>query len=94
MTLGKQIVIARKKAGMKAYELASMISRSTAVMSDIENDKLKGNVSPDLLISIAAALNAPEMLLQHCRECPVDNMSCYNIVQSQTIFSMIRLRLF
>ena len=71
MTLGKQIIIARKKAGMRAYELASRIDRSTAVMSDIENDKLKGSVSPDLLISIADALNAPEILLQHCRECPV-----------------------
>ena len=71
MTLGEQIIIARKKKGMKAYELASMIDRSTAVMSDIENDKLKGSVSPELLTSIADVLNAPEILLQHCRECPV-----------------------
>jgi len=71
MTLGEQIIIARKKKGMKAYELASMIDRSTAMMSDIENDKLKGSLSPDLLISIADALNAPEILLQNCRECPV-----------------------
>ena len=71
MTLGEQIIIARKKKGMKAYELASMIGRSTAVMSDIENDKLKGSVSPELLTCIADVLNAPEILLQHCRECPV-----------------------
>lgn len=71
MTLGEKIVIARKKKGMKAYELASMIGRSTAVMSDIENDKLKGNMSSELLISIADALNAPGILLQHCLDCPV-----------------------
>ena len=71
MTLGEQIIIARKKRGMKAYELASMIGRSTAVMSDIENDRLKGSVSPELLTCIADVLNTPEILLQHCRECPV-----------------------
>jgi len=71
MTLGEKIVIARKKTGMRAYELAGMIGRSTAVMSDIENDKLKGNVSSELLTSISNALNSPEILLQHCRECPV-----------------------
>lgn len=71
MTLGKKISDIRKAKGVKAAELAAAIGRSAAVMSDIENDRLKGAPSPDILIRIADALNAPEVLIHHCEACPI-----------------------
>jgi transcriptional regulator with XRE-family HTH domain len=71
MTLGSKISEIRKKKGVKAADLAEKIGRSGAVMSDIENDRLKGGPSPEILIRIANALDAPEILLYHCQACPI-----------------------
>lgn len=71
MSIGRLIHDTRKKAGIKASELAARIGRSPAVMSDIENDRLKGGISPDILIRISDVLNAPEVLLYHCEACPI-----------------------
>lgn len=63
MTIGQKISASRKARGVKASDLAIKIGRSSAVMSDIENDKLKGGPSPDLLVAIADALEDNSILV-------------------------------
>jgi len=70
-TLGQVIVEIRKKRGVKAAELCATVGMSPASMSAVENDALKGGPDPVVLIRIADALDAPDILLHHCESCPV-----------------------
>lgn len=71
MKLGQKITESRKKIGMKASELAQAIGRSAAIMSDIENDKLKGGCDPEIVVRIATVLNDQSILLHALQENPI-----------------------
>lgn len=71
MELGKKISLSRKERGVKAFELASAIGRSTAVMSDIENDRLKGGPSPDIVVKISEELKDSSILTCYLENNPV-----------------------
>jgi transcriptional regulator with XRE-family HTH domain len=42
-----------------------------SALSTIENGQLKGGPSPERLIRISDALDAPEILIHHCQSCPI-----------------------
>jgi transcriptional regulator with XRE-family HTH domain len=71
MTIGQKITESRKGKGIKAADLAAKIGRSPAVMSDIENDRLKGGVDPAIVVKIANALDDNSILLHYLEENPV-----------------------
>jgi len=71
MTIGQKIVAARKRKSMAQAELASRVGLAGASLSIYENDGLKGSPDPRTLIRISEALDAPEILIQHCEFCPV-----------------------
>ncbi len=71
MTLGQKITEVRKEKGIKAAELAAKIGRSAAVMSDIENDRLKGGPSPDLVVRISEELNDTSILTHALQANPI-----------------------
>ncbi len=71
MTLGRKIAEARKQQGVRGYDLAAKIGRSTAILSDIENDRLKGGPSPEIVVKIAESLNDHSILLHYLEENPV-----------------------
>lgn len=71
MTLGKKIRESRKAAGMRGMELARAICRSVAVVSDIENDKLKGGPDPEILVKISETLNDRSILTAYLEQNPV-----------------------
>lgn len=71
MTLGKMIQQARNKARITGVELGLAVGLSGPAIGKIENDDLKRGPDPRTLIRIADALNAPEILLHHCEQCPI-----------------------
>lgn len=70
-TFGQTLVAARKRKGMKAATLASILGISPTAMSVIENDGLKSGPDPQTLIRISTALDSPDILVHHCQECPI-----------------------
>ncbi|WP_316348508.1 helix-turn-helix transcriptional regulator [Desulfuromonas acetoxidans] len=71
MSLGKKISKRRKDIGMTASSLAKAIGRSTAVMSDIENDRLKGGPAPDVVVAISEALLDESIMISYLEGNPV-----------------------
>ena len=71
MTLGEKITVSRKKKGMTLGDLGNAVGMSRTNLSVIENDGLKGGPDSRALIRIADALDAPEILMQHCEACPI-----------------------
>jgi transcriptional regulator with XRE-family HTH domain len=69
--IGKKIIEARKRAGVTAADLSKKVGLSPASISAYENAALKGGPDSEVLIRIADALNAPEILLHHCEYCSV-----------------------
>jgi len=70
-TLGQKIKEARTRRKMRGEDLGTMVGRTKATISKIENDELEGSPDPQILIRIADALDAPEILIHHCETCPV-----------------------
>ncbi len=71
MTIGQTISAARKRKNMTLEELGDQVGLMKSSLSTIENDKLKKPIDYGVLISIADALDAPEVLTRHCEQCAV-----------------------
>ena len=71
MNIGKKIVEARKRKGIRAFDLAERIGKSPAVMSAIENDALKGGPDPETVIRIADVLCDDSILMAYLDANPV-----------------------
>jgi transcriptional regulator with XRE-family HTH domain len=70
-TIGKKIREARKRRGLRGEDLGAAIGLTKSSISKIENDEAKGGVDATILVRIADALDAPEILLYHCQACPI-----------------------
>ena len=71
MSLGKKIIEARKRKGLRQADLAEAIGMTGASLSGWESDQLKNMPDPRTLIRISEVLEAPEILIHHCETCPV-----------------------
>ena len=71
MSLGKTIQAARKRKKITLSELGSSVGLAKSSLSLLENDNFKNSPDHKTLIRIAEALNAPEILIYHCQECPI-----------------------
>jgi transcriptional regulator with XRE-family HTH domain len=71
MDIGERIQRARKKTGINGAVLGKSVGLSGQAISKIEKNELKRGPDPRTLIRIADALNAPEILLHHCDQCPI-----------------------
>lgn len=71
MDLGNKIKAARHKKGMRGEDLGVAVGLTKSTISKIENNDIKSPPDSRTLIRIADALNAPEILLHHCQECPI-----------------------
>ncbi len=56
---------------MLLKDLGAKVGLSNSTLSDFEHDKPKGGIAPQTLIRIAAALDAPSLLIHFCGSCPV-----------------------
>lgn len=70
MTLGETIKQARRRKKINQAQLGAEVGLVQSAVSALEKDELK-SPDPRTLIRIADALNAPEILLHHCQECPI-----------------------
>ncbi len=70
-TLGERINSARRKRGLRGEDLGIAVGLTKSAISKIENNELKYAPDPRTLIRIADVLNAPEILLHHCEQCPI-----------------------
>ena len=71
VTLGEKVSTARKKIKMRGEDLGNIVGLTKSTISKIENNELKYPPDPKTLIRIADALNAPEILIHHCEQCPI-----------------------
>jgi len=71
MSLGKKIIEARKRKGLRQADLAEAIGMTGASLSGWESDQLKNMPDPRTLIRISEVLEAPEILIHHCETCLV-----------------------
>lgn len=71
MSLGKTIRKARLAKGWRGEDLAAAIGITKAQVSDIENDKHKNGPAPELIVRIAQALAADNILLFYLQTNPV-----------------------
>lgn len=71
MTIGKAISAARKRKNVTLENLGAQVGLKKSSLSAIENDKLKKPLDHGILISIADALDAPDILIINCEQCPV-----------------------
>lgn len=71
MTTGQAIKKARLSAGVTLSDLGLLVRITAASLSDIENDKLKGLPSPELVVRIADALEDKAILTTYLENNPV-----------------------
>jgi len=71
MTIGETISAARKRKNVTLENLGCQVGLMKSSLSAIENDKLKKPLDHGILISIAEALDAPDILIKNCEQCPV-----------------------
>lgn len=69
-TVGKAICAARKRKKVTLEMLGARVGVVKSSLSAIENDRLKKPLNCDTINRIADVLDAPEILLQQCLQCP------------------------
>ncbi len=56
LTSGLDVVVARRRAGLKQYELAQLLSISPTILCDVEHDRRE--LTPELVELIVQALKS------------------------------------
>lgn len=69
MAFRDQLRLTRKSRGMSQTELAEHVGGAKDVIYRIETGAV--HASPEQVAIAARVLHAPELLVQHCEECPV-----------------------
>jgi transcriptional regulator with XRE-family HTH domain len=71
MTIGQKIRESRKAKGLRLSDIGAIVGQTPASLSDLENDKLKGGPSAEIIIKIAKALGDQSLLLFALQENPI-----------------------
>lgn len=71
MTLGQKIAQVRKSQGVSQAQLGELVGAAQNVISNYENDALKGGPDVETLKRISKALQDPTILSHYCDSCPV-----------------------
>ncbi|GAB4261822.1 MAG: hypothetical protein Kow0092_11630 [Deferrisomatales bacterium] len=68
---GERIRAARKTKGWSLQELAKLLGVSKTALHRLEQGDVDPGTARGTIARAARVLEAPEILLEHCRECPV-----------------------